>query len=202
MNAKLMKSKLSICVLALFCSIAFAVVSPLIMMQNVAGQMLSSLTQNQSKLKSNPAIISSIVHSTLIPHVDADRMAGSVLGRDYWNKATPAQRKEFIRSFTTLVISTYSAALASFDGDVIQFYPLRGGYNNVQSIQINSVIQRKNGQTIPINYNLELQGGKWMIYDFVIANISMVQSYRSQFATTLASGGLPALLQKLQQQTG
>lgn len=185
-------------VLACFCSLALAVQSPLVMMQGISDGVLAGLSANKTKLKSNPSIISNLVHRTIIPHVDVNRMAGTVLGRQYWNSASAAQKAEFVRLFTQLVISTYSSALSSYDDDKMQFYPLRGGYNQ-PVVQVNSVIIRKNGQTIAVNYNLEQMGGGWKIYDFVIENISMVQSYNSQFASTLAAGGLPALLQKLQQ---
>ena len=195
------KVKIAGLVLALFCSVALAVQSPLIMMQGISNQILSGLSKNQDKLQSNPAIITNLVHNYIIPHVDTQRMAGTVLGRQVWMSATPVQKAQFIKLFTQLVISTYSSALASYNGDVIQFYPIRGSYNQ-PSVQVNSVIMRRNGQTIAVNYNLEQVNGSWKIYDFVIENISMVQSYSSQFAGTLAAGGLPALLQKLQQRNG
>ncbi len=185
-------------VLALMCSVALAVQSPLALMQGMSLKVLAGLSKNQAQLKANPAIISNLVHQYLIPNIDTERMAGSVLGRDIWMKATPVQKAQFIQLFTKLVISTYSSALASYNGDVIQFYPMRGGFDQ-PSVQVNSVIVRQNGQTIGVNYNLEQIGGTWKIYDFAIENISMVQSYSSQFAGTLAAGGLPALLQKLQQ---
>ena len=187
-------------VLAMMCSVALAIESPLVMMQSVSRQILAGLSANQARLQSNPSIISNLVHNTIIPHVDAARMAGTVLGRDVWLSATAAQKAQFIHLFTQQVISTYSSALASYNGDVIQFYPLRGGYDQ-PVVQVNSLIVRKNGQTISVNYNLEQVDGSWKIYDFVIENVSMVQSFSSQFAGTLSAGGLPALLQKLQEKS-
>ena len=143
--------------------------------------------------------IHQLIDTEVVPYVDINRMAGSVLGRNYWTQATSAQRDEFIQQFKKLVISTYSAAMASYDDDRIEFYPLRGGYANKTALQVQSILIRKNGQRVSINYNLTRAGDSWKIYDFVIENISMVQSYRSQFAATLSQGGLPALLTKLKQ---
>ena len=97
------------------------------------------------------------------------------------------------------MISTYSATLASYDGDRVQFYPERGNGNAAGQtiVTIDSVIIRRNGQRIPISYNLNKNGGQWKIYDFSIEGISLVQSYRSQFAETLTQGGMPALLKRL-----
>lgn len=192
------KIKSALVALTLLTTVAFAVSSPLTMMQNISNQMLGQLAQNKAKLQSSPSIITNMVNQILIPHVDVNRMAGTVLGRNVWMSATPAQKSQFIAEFKKLVISTYSSALSSYDDDQIKFYPMRGSVENTNSVQVNSVIVRKTGQTISVSYNLEKEGNGWQIYDFVIENVSMLQSYQSQFASTLAQGGLPALLAKLQ----
>lgn len=183
--------------LFLFCALAFAMSSPLIMMQNIANQTLSYLQRNKSHLHGDPQLIHRIVNRVLVPHIDADRMGGAVVGRHYWKNATSTQRAEFIKQFKYSVISTYANALASYDDDKVRFYPLRAGYTGKKLVQIRSVIIRKNGRSIPITYDLVLTGGQWKVCDFSIEGISMVQSYRSQFASVLARGGLPALIQQL-----
>ena len=56
---------------------------------------------------------------------------------------------------------------------------------------------RKNGQVIPITYSLSKTSSGWLVYDFSVENISMVNSYRSQFASTLSSSGMGGLIKKL-----
>lgn len=176
--------------------LSLALSSPVPMLQNVANQMIAELQKNQGQLKSNPKIIHRIVNKVLVPHIAVDRMAGSVVGRGYWSSATPAQRKQFIEEFKYLVVNTYANALASYDGDVVKFYPLRGAVSN--TVQVRSVIIRKSGQRITINYNMTNQGGQWKVYDFSIEGVSIVNNYQSQFAETLSSGGISALITKLQ----
>ena len=67
-----------------------------------------------------------------------------------------------------------------------------------ESLVVKSLILRRNGQKISVVYNLERQGDSWLIYDFSIENVSMVQSYRSQFANVLEQGGVKLLIQRLQ----
>ena len=188
-------SKVTICVLLLFVNVSFAIGSPVSLMDNVANKMISALKQNKSRL-SRDGVISKIVNVNLIPHVDLARMSASAVGRKYWMGATSSQRGKFINEFKELMISTYAAALSSYDDDVVKFYPLRGGYDK-RVVTVQSVIQRKSGQTIPINYNLVNNKGSWMVYDFSIENVSMVQSYRSQFAGDLARSGMAGLIDKL-----
>ncbi|WP_048875094.1 MlaC/ttg2D family ABC transporter substrate-binding protein [Candidatus Coxiella mudrowiae] len=193
---KLIKNAIFI-ILLFFCSFASASTSPLISLQDIANKMISELQQHQSQLKNNPQLINQIVNQQLIPHIDVDRMAGSVIGRHYWQTATLAQRKLFIREFEKMVVSTYSMALSFYDEDQIKFRPLQSRVANQKEVNVESVILRRNGQRIPISYNLVNNGRQWKVYDFSIEGISLVQSYRSQFSGILAQGGLAALLKRL-----
>ncbi|WP_251365816.1 MlaC/ttg2D family ABC transporter substrate-binding protein [Coxiella-like endosymbiont of Rhipicephalus sanguineus] len=194
---KLIKNAIFI-MLLFFCSFASASTSPLIFLQDIANKMISELQQHQSQLKNNPQLINQIVNQQLIPHIDVDRMAGSVIGRYYWQTATLAQRKLFIREFEKIVVSTYSMALSFHDEDQIKFRPLlQSRVANQKEVNVESVILRRNGQRIPISYNLVNNGCQWKVYDFSIEGISLVQNYRSQFSGVLAQGGLAALLKRL-----
>lgn len=180
--------------------VAFAaVISPVSLLNQVANQMIAELQSNKSQLKTSQGskVINDIVNRVLVPHVDVDTMSAAVVGRQYWLSASAIQKQQFIQEFKKLVISTYASALASYDDDQIQFYPLRGGYANASRIVVRSQITRKNGQKIQIVYNVMRVGDAWKVYDFSIDNISMVQSYRSQFSSVLASGGMENLLKRL-----
>ena len=137
-----------------------------------------------------------IVNRNLLPHIDLNRMSASVVGR-YWRKASGSQRAKFKREFSYLVTTTYAAALSSYDGDRVRFYPLRVNYQSRPTVTVRSVIMRRNGQRIPVSYNVVRRGGRWKVYDFSIENVSMVRSYRSQFAGVLSSRGFSGLVQKL-----
>jgi phospholipid transport system substrate-binding protein len=80
----------------------------------------------------------------------------------------------------------------------VTFKPLREDFATRQTTTVYSTIVRKNGQRIPISYDVVRHGAAWKVYDFSIEHVSMVQSYRAQFADALAQGGMPALLKRLQ----
>lgn len=188
----------AIAVLLCFVSVSvYAVTSPVTMLQGIADGMIKQLEQNKRHLRDR-SIIDGIVDRTLVSHVALDRMGMAVVGRQYWAKASADQRATFVRQFTRLVTSTYAAALASYDGDVVRFYPLRVNFNARRVMQVNSVIIRRSGRRIPIIYNLVRDGNGWKIYDFSIENVSMVNSYRAQFAEVLANSGMPGLLSRLE----
>lgn len=172
------------------------VVSPSSELQQVANKMIAQLEHNKSNL-GNMSVIRRIVNQVLIPNVDLARMSSSVVGRD-WRAASPAQRAQFEKEFSYLVTTTYASALSSYDGDQVHFQPLREDFSAQQTMRVSSMIVRKNGQRIPITYDVTRHGDQWKVYDFSIEHVSMVQSYRSQFSGVLAQGGMPALLARIE----
>lgn len=178
--------------------IAFAADSdPIDMLKSASTQMLDTLQKQKAQIKRNPEILQDIVNRILVPHVDVTSMSRSVVGRTYWQQATPAQRNEFMNEFTQFVIKSYAVALSSYRDEKVKFYPIRGGVVGKTRIEVQSDILQKDGPSIPVSYRLVKQGSVWKVYDFSVEGISMVQSYRSQFAAVLSQGGLPNLIARL-----
>lgn len=200
---KLMKSKsikyILLCCMMLCCISAFAAPSPLPMLQSTSDQMLSALRSNQAVLKSKPAVVYSITRRILLPHVDVNNMARAVLGRNAWNQATPAQRQHFTAEFTTLLIHTYAAAFAAYTDEQVQFLPIRGDISGLTRVQVDSQIIRRAGPSISVSYRLGWTGQQWLLYDFSVDGVSMIQSFRSQFSSQLNQGNLDTLIQQLAQ---
>ncbi|NNM59192.1 MAG: ABC transporter substrate-binding protein [Legionellales bacterium] len=191
---RILKRGLIAIALWLIASIALAALSPTDMLQNATTNMLKALQQNKATIKTNRGLVESLARQILLPHIDIPTMSRLALGRDGWQKATPAQQSEFTNQFTTLMIRTYSTALASYTNQTVQYLPIRGGYEGKKQVQVDSQILQSGGPAIPVSYKLVLRGNQWMVYDFSVDGVSLVQSFRSQFAQQLNQGGMPALL--------
>lgn len=170
--------------------------SPLGMLQSTSQRMLAELKANKPQLKSNPGIINRIVRTVVVPHVNLPAMSRTVLGRDAWSTATPAQRQQFMQEFTTMVIRTYSSSLSAYNDQKVEFFPLRGGSEGSQ-VEVDSRIIQSDGPSIAVSYRLTRDGGDWKIYDFSVEGVSMLESFRSQFAAQLERGNLEQLLQTM-----
>lgn len=192
-------TKIVILVACLFTTIAFAEPQPLIIMKQVTTEMTGELNKNISQLKTNDALVYKIVDKVLLPHFDLTGMARSVVGRDAWQQATSAQHQQFIKEFTHYVVKTYAAALSSYDGEVIKFYPLREEVGNKTRVQINSDLIHKSGPPIQMQYRLIKAQNTWLIYDFSIDGVSLARNHQEQFAPTIRQGGLAKLITQLQQ---
>lgn len=182
------------CLLCISMNIS-AAPSPVVMLQNVSDQMLSTLSQIKDR---NDQALYSLVKRILLPHIDLNQMSVLVVGK-YWASATPAQRSQFQNEFTQFVTRTYSSALSSYSNQKVRFFPIRGGVSG-NRVQVNSAIDQRNGDSVSVSYRLSLNGDVWKVYDFSVEGVSIVENYRSQFADVLRKDGVGGLIQRLRQQ--
>ncbi len=186
--------------LFLLCTVAFAQSSPLPMLEKTANQLISQLQKNKAKLKTHPQIVTQLVKKLILPHVDQTNMARQVVSRSLWQNASVAQRDAFVDQFKKLVIRTYASAFTNFNNETVKFYPLRRGQANGNFVKINSEILRPNGApSIPVTYTMTKEDGKWQITDFSVDGVSMVNSFKSQFAGLENDKGLSGLTAILKQ---
>ncbi|WP_028388471.1 MlaC/ttg2D family ABC transporter substrate-binding protein [Legionella fairfieldensis] len=172
--------------------------SPVPMLESTAHQIITTLKENKAHLKSNRNIIYQAVQHYLLPNVDVSGMSRSVLGRQAWNQASASEKQQFSQAFTQLVIRTYASPLAEYTDETIKFMPVRGSLES-RFIRVNSIIVRSNGKNIPLNYSLVFNGGKWKIYDLSVEGVSLLQSFRSQFAEALRGASMQDLIKQMNQ---
>lgn len=178
-------------------TVTFAADSAVPMLQGAAEQIITTLKNNQSKLKTDHAIIYRAVRQYLLPHVDVTGMSRSVLGRTAWNKATASEKAEFTQVFTELVIRTYATPLAEYAGETISFSPQQS--SDGRFARVNSVIKRNNGQAIPLSYALVSKNGTWKVYDLSVEGVSLLQSFRNQFGQVLQNSDIKTLISQMKQ---
>lgn len=172
---------------------------PVNMLQSVADQLINGLKANKVSLKTNPSLVFSLANKIVVPHADLAEMSKRVLPPQTWNSATSAQRAQFEREFTALLVRTYASALAQYQDQTVKFFPVRGGYDGKDRVRVDSQIIRSNGPSIGVSYQLVAKGSAWKLYDLTVEGVSMLESFRSQFADQLARGNMAELLKVLAQ---
>ena len=176
--------------------VVWAESNPVPMLENTASQIIATLKENKPNLKKNHQIIYQAVERYLLPNVDVHGMSRSVLGREAWNKASAADKQEFTRVFTQLVIRTYASPLAEYTSETVKFLPVRAS-TDAHFTRVNSVIMRPNGQNIPLSYSLVAKDNGWKIYDLSVEGVSLLQSFRSQFGDILQSASMQDLIAQM-----
>jgi phospholipid transport system substrate-binding protein len=170
---------------------------PVAMLESIADQMIAALQARKATLKTNPGVVYSIAYKIVVPHADLDEMSRRVLPPQVWQQATPAQRQQFKSEFTTLLVHTYASALAEYKDQTVKFYPARGS-DGQGAVRVNSQIIRNDGPSISVSYRLISRGSQWKLIDMTVEGVSLLESFRAQFADKLSQGGnMTSLLKDL-----
>lgn len=198
-NKILITTGISFLLLLMSFSLAFAGSGgPVGLLQGIADQMIADLQKNKVTLKSNRQYVYSLAYKLVVPHVDVDEMSRRVLPPQTWSSASPSQRSSFEHQFIELLVHTYASALASYTDQTVEFYPIRGGYQGRQTVEVNSQITSESGAPpVSVKYRLINAGGVWKLYDMSVEGVSVIESFRSQFADDLAQGDLTTLTKHL-----
>ena len=171
--------------------------NPVALLQYIADNMVDQLKANKATLKSKPQIVFKLAYQYVVPYADLAEMSRRVLPPAVWNGATPSQRVQFQKQFTTLLIRTYASALTSYQDQVVQFFPIRGNYQSERTVEVRSEIVSSSASPISVSYRLIHVGSVWRLYDMSVEGVSLIESFRSQFADILSTGDIQKLIDRL-----
>lgn len=157
---------------------------PQLVIQQTASQLQSSL--QQPTYRNDFARAAELVDRIINPHVDFDRVAMLVLGKN-WKTATPAQQDQFKKEFRLLMVRTYTTAFTEYSDWHINYLPLDGDPSDRKTVVRTEIIQ-SGGKPVPVDYRMVLDGNEWKVYDVLIAGISLLQNYRTSFNSELEQG--------------
>ena len=124
---------------------------------------------------------------------DFDEMCRRMLA-EHWQEAAPYQQGEFVRLFTEMLERSYLRGLRSVPVGAVTFLgeTVSGSY-----AQVNSRIATGRFGETSVEYRLVDHGDRWEVYDVVLDGVSLVSSYRSQFASILRTSSFAQLLERL-----
>ncbi|MFT3801954.1 MAG: ABC transporter substrate-binding protein [Burkholderiaceae bacterium] len=161
----------------------------------ISTEVLDKIRQDKDVQSGNPAKISEFVDTTIMPVVDFERMTALAVGRS-WRQATPEQKKRLMAEFRTLLVRTYSGALASVGDQQIRMKPFRGKADDTDVV-VRSEVVAKQGEPIQLDYRLEKAGDTWKIFDLNVMGVWLIDNYRNQFSQEINAKGIDGLIDSL-----
>jgi phospholipid transport system substrate-binding protein len=164
------------------------------LIQRLSQQVLEAIRADPAIRGGDVQRIMGLVDDKVMPHVDFRRMTASAVGR-HWRAATPEQRERLQAEFKTLLVRTYSGALAQVKDQTIVLRPLRAAPGATDLVVQTEV--RGAGDPIQLDYRLERVGERWLIYDVNVLGVWLVPQYRTSFGQEIAQFGIDGLIQRL-----
>ena len=164
--------------------------------KRVTDEVIAVLRADKDIQAGNTKKVLDLVEAKIVPHFNFSRMTRLAVGAP-WRQASAAQQQSLTNEFRTLLVNTYTSAFTQYRDQVIEYRPFKMASGDTDVV-VRSLIKQKTGaDPIDINYSMEKVDGTWKVYDVVIAGVSLVQNYRSTFASEIQKGGVDGLIAAL-----
>lgn len=189
-------------VLAALCCLAFAPVqaqqgtlAPDALAKSVTDDVLAVLRADKEIQSGNLGKVVELVEKKVLPHFDFTRMTQLAVGR-HWQQASPEQQKALVAEFRALLVQTYAATFAAYRDQKIEYRPLRMEPAETDVV-VKSLINQSGGKPVTVDYKMRKADSGWKVYDVVVGDLSLVQTYRGTFSSEVQKGGVDGLVKAL-----
>jgi phospholipid transport system substrate-binding protein len=103
------------------------------LIKQLSADVMEAVKSDKSIQAGDTAKVLQLVDSKVMPHVNAERMTASAVGR-HWRQASPAQQRALQEQFKTLLVRTYAGALTQVKDQTVRMKPLRAGADDSEVV--------------------------------------------------------------------
>lgn len=112
-----------------------------------------------------------------------------------WAKISADEQKAVIAAFRRMTIASYARNFHEFKGQ--KFVTDPKAEDRAPDRLVKSQVIPQGEKPVNLVYRMRESGGAWRVIDVIFEFVSQLATKRSDFASTVASGGAPALVKKL-----
>jgi phospholipid transport system substrate-binding protein len=169
--------------------------APDLLVKNVTLEVVDIIQKDKDIQKGDRKKVVALIEAKVLPHFNFQAMTASAVGRN-WEKASAEQKARLQEEFKTLLVRTYSSALASYSNQKFDFRPLRAKPTDTD-VTVNVRIIQSGTEPVTIDYDMEKRPGGWKVWDVRVGGISLVANYRTEFDNQIREGGVDGLIKTL-----
>jgi phospholipid transport system substrate-binding protein len=165
------------------------------LVKTVTLEVVDLIQKDKDIQKGDRKKVIALIEAKVLPHFNFQAMTSSAVGRN-WDKANAEQKARLMDEFKTLLVRTYSSALASYSSQKFDFPPLRSKPTDTD-VTVNVRILQAGSQPVTIDYDMEKRPGGWKVWDVRVGGISLVANYRTEFDNLIRESGVEGLIKAL-----
>ncbi len=175
---------------------AFAANSPTQAIKETTDTLLAVLEDPQFSPVEKTAERRARLQDILVTRFDYAAMARRTLAKR-WKERSVEERREFTSLLSKLLMNSYITIIESRTDEQVEYLDetIRKDFARVRT-----EIVAKSG-AIPVEYRMRQKKGEWLVYDVVIAGVSLVGNFRKQFDRIIRSGSFVTLTERLKEKT-
>ena len=186
---------------ALTASLALAqALAPDALIKRITSDVLAAVRSDREMQAGDATKIGGLVEREVLPHFDFRRATRIAMGLN-WRRATPQQKERLVRAFRSLLVRTYSGALANVRDETVEIVPLRARPED-DEVTVRSRVRQPGAEAVEIAYDMERTGTGWKVFDVRVGGVSLVATYRTSFAAEVRANGIEGLILRLEGRSG
>jgi phospholipid transport system substrate-binding protein len=168
---------------------------PDVLVKNVTMEVIDIIAKDKDIQSGNQRKVISLVEAKVLPHFNFTSMTRLAVATN-WDKASSEQKKQLTEEFKTLLVRTYSSALAAYRDQKFDFRPLRAKPTDTD-VTVQVRIAQGGRESVTLEYDMEKTAAGWKAYDVRVAGVSLVANYRTEFANEIRTTGIDGLIKGL-----
>jgi phospholipid transport system substrate-binding protein len=170
--------------------------SPEEIVHTTTEKVLEVLDKDAKKLKHNPQEVQRLMDQMLTPVIDFEAFSKLTLGHN-WKKASPDQRKRFVKEFKGMLLRTYTKHLVDYAGTSIKVVPNKAQQTDPRRRLVLTEVSLSGKPPLGINYSFWFNKSKWKAYNVTVDGLSLVHLFRTDFTREISQTSLDALIKRL-----
>lgn len=160
----------------------------------MSNEVIDSVKADKAIQGGDIARVNALVDSKVMPNVDFERMTVSTVGR-HWRDANPEQKKRLQQEFKTLLVRSYSGALAQVKNQTVELKPPTRKLSDTE-VEVRTLVVG-GSEPLQLDYRLEKESDGWKIINVNVLGVWLVEQYRLSFNQAINAGGIDGLIDRL-----
>jgi phospholipid transport system substrate-binding protein len=116
---------------------------------------------------------------------------------EHWNKIKQTEQNDLVDTLKQLIERNYVKQLRSNLDYKINYTDEKVAGDQAEVMSIVKVKTKGKSTDAEIKYKLRKVGDKWMVWDVITDEVSLMRNYKSQFNRIITESGFPELLKKM-----
>ena len=172
-------------------------VAPDALVSKVTADVLDAIKSDKQLQAGDRKKALALAEQKILPHVDFRETARLATGKA-WNGATPEQQNQIVNEFRSLLVRIYSNAIDVYRGQTMKVLPVRLS-SGATEVTVRNQYLSAGQPPVPVDYAMKKTPEGWQIYDITVDGVSLVLTYRDEFAQITRVSGIDGLIKRLKE---
>lgn len=167
------------------------------LVRKVTEDVLGTIHSDQKLQQGDRKKALALAEEKILPHVDFKAAVAMAMGQS-WKKATPEQQEQLTNEFRAMLVRIYSNAIGIYKGQTMKVLPVRMAPNATETTVRNQYM-KPGERPVLVEYAMHKTDKGWQIYDITVEGVSLVLTFRSEFAQVVNTAGIDGLIKRMQE---